>query len=472
MQAGMSLQAREAGLELLRREGGSANLFLILAAIHTQMGLWDAGLEYIRQCLELEPHNAQAITLQARLLHRSGRSMQAIEACDAGLKLRPDDIDLLLHKAEAQEQSRQPSAALDTLGRLLSHRPVPAAAACLAARALFALGQHDESVAWARRGAQDPAATPAVSRANWMQIAKVYDALGQYDLAMDAALNAHAVQPGKFDRAEFLTQVDSLVATFAPKNLPGFARGSDKSELPVFLVGMPRSGTTLVEQIITSHPQAYGAGELPDITVIARSLMRLSGSEYVYPDCIDDVNANLAQQLAGGYLDRLRQLNASAMRVTNKAVDQFEHLGLEWLLFPGARVIHVHRDPLDTCLSCFTRYLNPSVLPYVTSLEDLGFVYLHNHNLMSHWKRTLDLPILTVNYEELVANQERTTRQIVEFLGLPWDDRCLRYWQADRTVMTLSYDQVDKPIYDSSIGRWRHYEKHLGPLKAALGLPT
>ncbi len=472
MRAGMALQARDMALGLLRRDGGSADLFLLLAAIHDQMGILTAGIGYIEQCLALAPQFPAAIVLRARLLHRQGRSSEAIAACDAGLALLPGNVELLLHKAETQDQSLQPAAALETLQPLLSQQTISPVAAGLAARAMHALGRHEEAIDWARRGAEDPTATAEVSRNNWMQVTKVYDRLGRYDEAMAAALKAHTRSPGTFAPSAFMEQVESLIQTFSRSNVGQFARASDKSQLPVFLIGMPRSGTSLVEQIIASHPEAHGAGELSDIAVIARSLTAETGSEYVYPDCIDDVSLEIVSRLGDGYLRRLKELGGSAQRVTNKALDQYEHVGLIWMLLPGARIIHVRRDPLDTCLSCFTRYLSSVVMPYVTSLEHLGMVYLQHERLLDHWKQVLDLPILTVQYEELVADQERITRQIIDFLGLLWDDRCLRYWEAERTVMTLSYDQVNKPVYDSSIGRWRNYEKHLGPLKKVLGLVT
>jgi hypothetical protein len=305
-----------------------------------------------------------------------------------------------------------------------------------------------------------------------MQVAKVCDKIGRFDDAMAACLKAHAAVPGTFAPDEFVRRVDGLINVFSPANLRMLARATNRSQTPVFLIGLPRSGMSLVEQIIASHPQAYGAGEIPDILAIARSITAQTGSMYVYPDSVADITPEIADRLAGRYLARLTELGGAAERVTNKMLEQYEQVGLIWMLLPGARIIHVRRDPLDNCVSCFTRYLNSRTMPYVTSLEHLGLVHRQHERLMDHWKQTLDLPMLTVQYEELVADQERITRQIIDFLGLPWGDRCLRYWETKRTVMTLSFDQVDKPIFSSSIDRWKNYEKYLGPLKSALGIQT
>jgi hypothetical protein len=262
--------------------------------------------------------------------------------------------------------------------------------------------------------------------------------------------------------------VDLILATCSARNLRTFARVSTASDLPVFVVGMPRSGTTLVEQIIHAHPQGFGAGEIADIANMGRGLTTQLGSMYTYPESLHDLTQNAAAALATSYLTRLSErAGPNARRVVNKSLDQFEHLGLISCILPKSRILHMRRDPLDTCVSCYLRRLN---MPYAASLEHLGLVYQQHERLMDHWKATLDLPILTVQYEELVADQQRITRQIIDFLALPWDDRCLRYWEADRTVTTLSYDQVNKPIYNSSIGRWRDYERHLSPLKTALGI--
>ena len=470
MRQGMLQAARDMALGLLRRDERSAELLLLLAAIHYQMGNLTAGLADVERCLSAAPKHLAAITLHARILHGMGRSAEAVAACDAGLAVHPGDATLLMQKVEAQVQCHESAAAWETLQPLLSEQTASPSSAGLAARILDALGRHEESIDWARRAAADPASSADVSRINWMQVAKTCDKIGRYEDAMAACLKAHARSSGVFAPSEFLQHIEALLATFSRSNLRMLARATEKSQLPVFLIGLPRSGMSLVEQIIASHPETYGAGEIPDMIAIARSITAETGSMYLYPDSVADITPAIADRLGGRYLCRLRELGGSAQRVTNKMLEQYEQVGLIWMLLPGARIIHVRRDPLDNCLSCFTRYLNSKTMPYVTSLEHLGLVYLQHERLMDHWKQVLDLPILTVQYEELVADQERITRQIIDFLGLPWDDRCMRYWEAERTVMTLSFDQVNKPIYDSSIGRWKNYEKHVGPLKKALGL--
>ncbi len=410
-----------------------------------------------------------------RLLHAQNRLHLtdpdgALAASDQALQLFPDDVDFLLLKAMAYEALFAHEKALAILEPLLSHDDARAEAHGLAGRLLHGLGRYDEAIECMRSAAMDPANTPEERRTIWFQLFKTYDKLANYDRAIDACAQAHLLQPNSFHPESFRAHVDALIRTYSGPNLRLLARSSCGSNVPVFIVGMPRSGTTLVEQIIHAHPDAFGAGELMDIPNIAKSITAETGSMYPFPDSAADLTVDSATRLGNSYIAGLQHLGGEALRIVNKMPHDYEHVGLIWQLLPAARIIHVLRDPLDTCLSCYTRQLVLATMPYADHLEHLGFVYREHERLMNHWKTTLDIQILTIRYEDLVANQERGSRQIIDFLGLPWNDLCLRYWEAKRTILTLSADQVNKPIYDSSIGRWRNYESHLGPLKKALGL--
>ncbi len=167
-------------------------------------------------------------------------------------------------------------------------------------------------------------------------------------------------------------------------------------------------------------------------------------------------------------VDAMRGHQLSARRVVDKALANYCHLGLLELIAPQARILHCRRDPLDTCLSCFAQPLWPSAHPYTCNLEHLGAMYAGYERLMAHWRATLNLPVLDVHYEQLVADQEGVSREILEFCGLEWDPACLRYYDTGRVALTASYDQVNRPIYDRSVARHRHFEGHLKPLQRML----
>jgi hypothetical protein len=234
---------------------------------------------------------------------------------------------------------------------------------------------------------------------------------------------------------------------------------------------MPRSGTSLVEQNLSSHPKVHGAGELPHITWITNSLSKMTPSGKSYPECTRELTQEHMNECATQYLGMLTQLGHDALRITDKMPHNFRHLGLIELLFPGARVIHVARDPLDTCLSCYFQEFS-AAHAYTRTLRDLGTHYRDYERLMQHWRSALGIPMLTLQYEDVVANLEKFSRQLIEFCGLEWNDTCLDFHRQDRVVQTLSSEQVRKPIYTSSVGRWKNYRLHLGELQEALGIPS
>ena len=237
---------------------------------------------------------------------------------------------------------------------------------------------------------------------------------------------------------------------------------------PVFIVGMPRSGTSLTEQILASHPEVFGAGELNDINESIAKLPAMIRNNNTYPGCIKDLNQEIADKLAQEYLTRLDSFSTEKKRITDKMPHNFVNLGLISLLFPEARIIHCLRDPRDTCLSLYFQDFG-WIHPYATRLENLGNYYVQYKRLMKHWTSVLDTPILTIQYEDIISDQEHISRELVNFCGLDWHDDCLQFYASTRTVATASYDQVRQPIYKKSIGRWKNYEKHLDPLTMALG---
>jgi hypothetical protein len=242
------------------------------------------------------------------------------------------------------------------------------------------------------------------------------------------------------------------------------------SELPVFIVGMPRSGTSLVEQILASHPSVMGAGELRDIGRCAERLKTRLNSTEDYPACLVELDQETASELAEQYLERLKSICTDEIRVTDKMPGNFLRLGLVAMLLPGARVIHCRRHPLDVCLSCyFQDFIRRSGLSYAFDLQNLGEYHTQYAKLMEHWRHVLPLRLLEVDYEQLVDEPEKMSRHLVEFCGLPWDPACLEYHKTQRNVWTASSWQVRQPIYTQSVGRWKHYETYLQPLKNALG---
>jgi tetratricopeptide (TPR) repeat protein len=265
-----------------------------------------------------------------------------------------------------------------------------------------------------------------------------------------------------FDAGEFHRYIDQAIECFTPQFFANRQGWGEASDVPVFIVGTPRSGTTLVEQIAASHPDVFGAGERKDIYPIA---MALGGGNGV---AAHRWNIESVKTAAKTQLDVLRALGGAASRVIDKMPDNVLQLGLISLLFPSARVIFCRRGPQDNCLSCYFQWFkNGNLWSY--DLADCGRRFLEIDRLANHWLRVLPLKMLEVQYEDMVADLEGQSRRLIDFLGLSWNAACLDFHKTQRTVVTASTWQVRQPIYTRSVGRWRNYEKHLGPLLEVLG---
>ncbi|MBL8267758.1 tetratricopeptide repeat-containing sulfotransferase family protein [Steroidobacter sp.] len=292
-------------------------------------------------------------------------------------------------------------------------------------------------------------------------LGKYFDHRQEYDIAFghfDAANSLQRQKRRAFDIAETIAYVDELIETFSADYFAATAGGGDPSQRPIFIVGMPRSGTTLTEQILAAHPDVFAAGELQGIPAIARTL------HPNYPAAVATLPASARTDLARTYLAKLEELApAGARRVTDKLPVNFMQLGLIATLFPNARVVHCRRNPLDVGLSCYMELFQMRQ-DFTADLEHFGQYFLQYERLMAHWRRVLPLPMIEQTYEELVVSPESHIRALVAHCGLEWNAACLDFHQAERAVLTPSRWQVRQPMYRSAAGKWRRYEKHLAPL--------
>lgn len=303
-----------------------------------------------------------------------------------------------------------------------------------------------------------------------LELARLLDVTGEYDRAFSHARAGNELARSTFDIEAYTKFIDSIMNVFTRDFMSNAPRSRDTAEHLIFIVGMPRSGTTLIEQILDSHPQVFGCGELPDIELLANRIPDAQGEYHPYPQGLADINEETCAKLAQNYLQHVNTLSNGADHVIDKMPQNYHYLGFIALLFPGAKIIHCMRDPLDTCLSCYFQNFRfqDTTLGFSTDLRNLGMYYRQYQRLMVHWKEILNIDFLEVSYEALVSEQEKITRQLIEFCGLPWDEQCLKFYESGRSAATASYNQVRKPMYLKSIQRWKHYEKYLEPLKKAL----
>ena len=303
-------------------------------------------------------------------------------------------------------------------------------------------------------------------RTLYTRMGDLCDALHSYEEAFEYYRQANEQRPQDFKRIQYRRFVDRLLSGFGQDHIQTLPSASNSSDLPVFVVGMPRAGKTLVEQILASHPQVTGAGELPDMWDIVANIKQQTGQPF--PLGIEQISVSQFNEMAEGYLSRRQeQAFPGSTRVVDTMPDNIHLLGLIRLLFPRAHIIHCLRDPLDTCLGCYFKNFRKHSHPYACNLGDLGFRYRHYRRLFQHWRDLPEFPLLEVHYEELVQNPEKTGREIVEFLGLDWDARCLAFHTPGTAQLTGAFEILE-PINTRSIGHWQNYEQHIQPLVKAL----
>ncbi len=300
-------------------------------------------------------------------------------------------------------------------------------------------------------------------------LGKCYDDIGDFEKAFP-----HFIEGSKLKRASFNYHPDQPTQQFAEIKrifdlaaIERLSGAGDPSQAPVFVLGMPRSGTTLTEQIIASHPGVHGAGELPDLLAIAQRAD--AGTRVGFPGNLRALDQTTLTAWGAEYVAGLKRRAPDALRITDKNPENFLATGWIHLMLPNAKIIHVIRNPVDTCLSCFTQLFAQNNQKNTYDLAELGRFYVDYFRLMEHWRTVLPAgAFLDVNYEDIVADQEAQARRMIEYCGLEWNDACLDFHKTKRSVRTASMAQVRQPMYKSSVERWRNYEKFLGPLLDAL----
>ena len=425
-----------------------------------------------RKALELRPDSAATHWLLGGALEAAGRSEEAIAAHRHALSIEPEFAGA--HNALG--------FSLVSLGRLAEGRLAVERAIELAP----ATGHFHRNLAMTKRFSEgDPQieameelardALPLDSEHRMelhFALGKAYADLHRQEDALRHLIEANAIKRGKikYEEADTLAQFDRIKEVMTGELMQRKSGAGVRSDLPIFILGMPRTGTTLIEQILASHPAVFGAGELGNFSRIVSSYCNTSGKQVLYTEIVPGMPGEQLDEVGARYLESVRALSPDAPRITDKMPANFRFAGLIHLALPGARIIHARRDPLATCLSCFERHFAKDHQPFSYDLAELGRYYRAYEDLMAHWRDVLPAgAMLDVQYEDVVQDLESQARSILEYCGLDWDPRCLAFHRTERPVHTASVVQVREPIYRSSLGRWQSVRHMLGPLLDALG---
>jgi Flp pilus assembly protein TadD len=464
-----------------------------LGVILCRLGRYEEGGEQFRQAIKTKESFAEAHFHLGSLLRSQGFISQSEQPLRRALKLKPTLIEAQISLGASLYMLGDMSDARSCFEKALRVAPRHVEALTGMGQLSALEGHFAEAETWFNRalevnpkhwlgwvglaglrkmaatdglwikGAQasaDSGLPPLNEAAVRKAMGKYYDQVGDFPQAFKCFRRANelvkAVAP-PYDRDAQANFCDTLIRAYSREVLAGPHPGASDSSLPILVVGMPRSGTSLVEQILASHPTVRGAGEL---AFWPQTLSEhLAGVLHGPPD------EATRRKFATGYLRALTErCGKNVARIVDKSLFNVDYLGVIHSVFPNARIIYVRRDPIDTCLSCYMQDFPPA-LNFTFDLADVAHYYRLRVRLIEHWRRALPPgTLLDVPYEELIADQEGWTRRILEFLGLSWDERSLNFHDTERSVLTASYWQVRQKVYNSSVGRWRNYKKFIGPL--------
>lgn len=420
--------ARKAFERTVKSQPGNFAAWANLGAVYLHMENAVAADRAFKRALELQPDSIAVLGNLAALANQTGAEPEAVAYYRRALALAPDNAELW-----------------HDLARIKRFAPDDPDLGAL--RALGAADLDDEGAMYAAYA-----------------LGKAYEDIGEWDRAFthmaraNAIKRTHATFDLEAERRFAARLTDSFPASFFVERM---GVGS-ASELPIFVLGMPRSGTTLVEQILASHDAVFGGGERDDLKDVVAAAIR------PFPAAVSEMPAAAWRSLGDDYAARLGKLAPDASRITDKMPRNFYLTGVIGAALPNARIVHCRRSPMDTCLSCFALHF-PYGQEFTYDLAWLGGYYRIYRGLMEHWHRVLPGRILDVDYEQLVRDPESQARRIVEFCGLPWQDQCLDFHTSKRQVATASAAQVREPVHRRSVARWRRFAAHLGPLRDALG---
>jgi tetratricopeptide (TPR) repeat protein len=417
---------------------GYAEAHTNLGNVQKDIGLYDDALLNYRKALEIDVGCDEAMLGISHICMINGEMNEAELMVKKALGIKPDNLEARFLLANIKKTQ----AGDDNLAALLAvEEKALSGVAPLSDRTIISLH---------------------------FALGKCLDDLGEHDRAFPHFSAGCKLRRAtlRYDAEQVAQNFKDVMRIFDRATIERLRGGGYASQVPVFVLGMPRSGTTLTEQIIASHPEVYGAGELPDIPRIAQR--EVAGTKG-FPGNILALDHDGLAKWGDDYVTGLRKHAPDARHITDKLPDNFWFLGLIHVMLPKAKIIHVNRNPVDTCLSCFTK-LSSRGLEQSYDLAELGRYYADYARLMDHWRDVLPAgAFLDVQYEDIVADQEAQARRMIDFCGLEWNDACINFHKHKRSVNTASVTQVRRPIYKSSVERWRPYEKYLGPLLDALG---
>ncbi|MCB2183893.1 MAG: sulfotransferase [Desulfobulbaceae bacterium] len=463
--------------ELLRKNPSHHKGLNLLSIVLTNKPDLVEAEKHIRRAIEIKPNQAAYHSNLGLILKEQEKWEESFQAFAAASRINPRDDETLYNLGTVHQALHNTEQALECYRRAISVNPSHVQACCALSSLLSRSPEHRQELEAVLQHMEELLTQPALQAREQLcfELARVHDKLGNTNRVFEFLDPAN-----KIVRERFLYDVTGereLFASIEQAFTPDLLQEKEGNGLddfsPIFIIGMPRSGTTLVEQILASHSRVAAGGELYFLNAAISKAPELAVP--FRPDTIKLPNYSQIRlvpgatitEIAGMYRDSILSLQKNGRQVTDKMPHNFIHAGMIRLLFPHSRVIHCRRDPMDNGLSLYMQNFK-SLHPYIYSLKEIGEYYSAYHSLMSHWQQLLPGFIHSVSYESLIHNPEQETKKLLKYCGLEWEESCLAFYKLKRYIKTASEGQADQPLYTSSIGRWKKYEEHLHQLRNVL----
>jgi len=460
-------EAEKCYRQVLSIDPNNAEVYQLLGHLAHATKNFTAGAQLMRKSLSIDPRHPQVWLAYALLMRETRQDEETIRALEKALKIKPDYPEVHFNLGLAKVSSGRAEEAPAHLREAINYRPDYADA-----YRVLALLDCIEQKSPEFTKIESLLTKPDLSKEDHFvlhyALANIYKKSGNKKAFAKHLFEANRLQTEcspKNPEAASLHQ--RIKAAFTKEKMEKANQANPAGFTPIFIVGMPRSGTTLIERILSSHPQVEAGEELQFLRTHTAERLTQETQKH-YPEGFEDLSVEQLNTIALEYTDRIQRLFPEAKFVTDKNLANFFTIGMIKLVLPNAKVIALHRDPMDTCFSILQHFFN-NQMRYCCDIELLATFYREYLDQVEHWHRVTPGFVMDVRYEDIIEDQEGQTRRLLEFCGLKWDDACLDFHQNDNAVRTISANQVRQPIYASSIGNWKKYHNELAPLVNALG---
>jgi tetratricopeptide (TPR) repeat protein len=447
--------------ELTHRPGQ----FMLGVALQ-ELGRLDEAITTFRRLVASGDEDPEVFARLGEALEDCGEFDSAGSAYESALEIHPGYARAAARLAGMMTVAGNADTALELLAPLIEPGDSPACLHISYARALRARGRRDEALRRLAQLVKRPAAPEEIAPAHQL-LGELLDLRGEFDRAFAQFRHARRLRGGSYRAAEHENLVSRLIECYNREAMDQMPRGST-SDVPVFIIGMPRSGSSLAEQIVASHPRAASVGALPHIDISAGRIGRYNTAGLPYPECLPAMRERDLRELSASYMARAFAEGSGARRIVDSMWINYLHVGLIELMFPFARLVHLRRSPMDAGLSAWCRAREASEEPFSGDLADLAHSYVQYRRLMDHWRATTTLPIHDMDFEALLADPEREVRRLLEFLGLRWEPACLDFHSQPQVARSASHEMLRQPLQADAVGWSERYAKHTGPLRDAL----